>query len=1184
MYTSIYTDDSAIQDSSAPSSQTNTDEHNSLITLLGVAQQYRVDLLPVTWQQFLPSLGEGASGVVHQSSVLKDFSLAFKDFSAPAASEGIDFGAMMREIMILQSPAIQKSQNVIDLNGICWKFDKGLFGISPILVYSVGQCGNLKDFVDDKLASFKTNELIMIQLARGFIRLHESGTDFDLAIHLSRLQIRAGVVHGDIKPENVFVYASHGNSNLTLAKIADVSFSHIKRAENTRIHLPKSEPWVAPEWHHREHTIEQAQAMDVFSFGLLCFWILFRNHLFDGLTYEEEMDHLDKLKCEDKLIGTASTLLETLSENATGYSDLHFFFSGVLANDPRNRIQLISADMPYLGQFTDGVIEESTIYSQSDHPNFRLATSIDQWYQMEFRVRQNLVRILDSATRDKCYQCARNAALQTAMCFYIAFGTTRDVERANRYLSQHDIDISEMILELDLIRGCQFSERPGQAKWYLEPDLINQYQESGNLAEAIKYHWEETLALEDCFDAAHPLVRMSKSTLVHLLDGYGRTKEALDLCKQQLDGIEGIFEDDHEAMVSTKSQMALLECKMGNSSRGISIGEDLLSICERSAKDVDRLTMTVLSNLVVAYSKHGDHKKASTTSERLRVQHDTHLGPNHPETLINLQHLAISYTEQFPRRFPEALALQEETLKKWRLNFGQTHRYTIEAMMMYANILKRSEERVESVAEKNDTALELKKWAMEASMDQLLHHNPTTWVAMANYAQSLLAYGKLEEASVLLCQSVENLERLLPCDHHDVLDVKLLLADACARSDNESKAQSLVEEILATYSSANSGTDNVPQALVTELRAWYSYGHRCQSSHDNSAAQQAWERALEIAKMHEGFNHSVARKTASHLGPLYIAEGRHEAGITLLTELVKWCEEHLGNEHYERIKAKQELGANLIEVGKFREARDTLQEVLPQTVAAFGDDNEETLLVQGSIALAMRRLGDIDAARLMSEDVLAKRRVTLGDAHEDTILSMRNLLHIYVELLLWPEAQNLIKEISLAIELSPLNDNDFQVFQSLIAGVYTGSGRLEEGEKRFRLEVAKYPHSETPQIGLITAQYSLAWVLSDTENLADAADMARRSLEGREVLFGSHSWPVCRSYQLLGVILREQGELEEAEQAFERELEVSRHMKDGLDHTDIVEAWELLITVYKKQDRSESIAHAQQEIEALKGM
>ena len=40
--------------------------------------------------------------------------------------------------------------------------------------------------------------------------------------------------------------------------------------------MPEIEPWNAPEWHDRSFKPEQAKRMDVYSFGLLCFWLIFK--------------------------------------------------------------------------------------------------------------------------------------------------------------------------------------------------------------------------------------------------------------------------------------------------------------------------------------------------------------------------------------------------------------------------------------------------------------------------------------------------------------------------------------------------------------------------------------------------------------------------------------------------------------------------------------------------------------------------------------------------------------------------------------------------------------------------------------------------------------------------------------------------------------------------------------------
>jgi hypothetical protein len=58
--------------------------------------------------------------------------------------------------------------------------------------------------------------------------------------------------------------------------LADFGFSRYG-AKDDLIKLPRSQPWDAPEWHEREFTLEAASKTDVYAFGLLCFWWLFRD-------------------------------------------------------------------------------------------------------------------------------------------------------------------------------------------------------------------------------------------------------------------------------------------------------------------------------------------------------------------------------------------------------------------------------------------------------------------------------------------------------------------------------------------------------------------------------------------------------------------------------------------------------------------------------------------------------------------------------------------------------------------------------------------------------------------------------------------------------------------------------------------------------------------------------------------
>ena len=89
-----------------------------------------------------------------------------------------------------------------------------------------------------------------------------------------------GVVHGDIKPQNVLVFKDAITRKI-IVKVADFGYSTLTVGESGKVFLPKSRPWNAPEHHFRNFKVHEAKNMDVYSFGMLCLWFLFRSRLQD---------------------------------------------------------------------------------------------------------------------------------------------------------------------------------------------------------------------------------------------------------------------------------------------------------------------------------------------------------------------------------------------------------------------------------------------------------------------------------------------------------------------------------------------------------------------------------------------------------------------------------------------------------------------------------------------------------------------------------------------------------------------------------------------------------------------------------------------------------------------------------------------------------------------------------------
>jgi serine/threonine protein kinase len=153
-----------------------------------------------------------------------------------------------------------------------------------------------------------------------------------------------------VKPKNVLIF-EEGTSSYT-AKVADFGFStYFHEKQEDLIQVPKSIPWTAPEHHARYFTSQSAKAMDVYSFGILCLWLLFDNKSlkaeqfsFEAEYWQDKGDVLLFWK-NNKLLDWAMQLVaDDASIGMETKSSLTSFFHSCLNPDTDKR----SADWDYL--------------------------------------------------------------------------------------------------------------------------------------------------------------------------------------------------------------------------------------------------------------------------------------------------------------------------------------------------------------------------------------------------------------------------------------------------------------------------------------------------------------------------------------------------------------------------------------------------------------------------------------------------------------------------------------------------------------------------------------------------------------------------------------------------------------------------------------------------------------------
>ena len=149
-----------------------------------------------------------------------------------------------------------------------------------------------------------------------------------------------GIVHGDVKPENILIFKN--SEGRLIAKLADFGCSVLGTSRDQLVRLPKSEPWFAPEYHHRDFKLYMARRMDIYSFGMLCLWILSSND-------NEILVLLDKWKREDKIRDEARRVTESLVDlGAISKIGLQKFFDLVLVAEPERRSSELRELIGYL--------------------------------------------------------------------------------------------------------------------------------------------------------------------------------------------------------------------------------------------------------------------------------------------------------------------------------------------------------------------------------------------------------------------------------------------------------------------------------------------------------------------------------------------------------------------------------------------------------------------------------------------------------------------------------------------------------------------------------------------------------------------------------------------------------------------------------------------------------------------
>lgn len=220
------------------------------------------------------------------------YKVALIEFSAggePTESSRHAMDAAIMELYLSAHRPILQHPNLVDFLGLAWGTNP--FDVSqklPVLIVEFAEHGNLHQLQQQEYLSIELRRRLCLNICQGLECLHE-----------------CGIVHGDIKAENVLIFTD--SDNKYKAKLSDFGYSVVLDASRKTLSLGGTRPWKAPEAKTPVNTLD-AKYTDLYSLALLI-WCTFAhgNNIFKCLIEpskraEEFFAEVETLKESGKLL------------------------------------------------------------------------------------------------------------------------------------------------------------------------------------------------------------------------------------------------------------------------------------------------------------------------------------------------------------------------------------------------------------------------------------------------------------------------------------------------------------------------------------------------------------------------------------------------------------------------------------------------------------------------------------------------------------------------------------------------------------------------------------------------------------------------------------------------------------------------------------------------------------------
>ncbi|RSL87300.1 hypothetical protein CEP51_002282 [Fusarium floridanum] len=890
----------------------------------------RIDFVPVSWDRGRTIIGSGATSKVQEAFINRNTGFAFKRANQ-SKTDAETYKALVNEIMVLSHPLIRNHPNISQLQGFCWEVSEEDDKSWPVLIFEKAPFGDLLDFS-------RLREGTEISFAERLELCVDIGTAI-LDLHLN------GIIHGDIKPENVLVFKEDGTYG---ARVIDFGYSTLYADNHRCIKLPISYPWNAPENNRqsKEWTLLDAKRADTFSFSMVCLWFFFQpyfsgskplppsisNLIMEEFAPEQEQSPLhdihvlDTLKVSnEKLLLLSCQLLAAEHSLDDSKRDiLQVFFRTSLSRHPEDREASLGTFIENFGthRLPSGCLE--TAMQQIGAADFKLLESLTDFYRCDYRVRSHIFqRLVELHSIDPT-----SVAEQLATCHYIGFGSPRD-----------DVKLAETLpgdqQATQRIRAA-FSERtrlqPPGLNEPTDPDEPDDMDEGRDKFRAT--------TLSGLFERG--LFRPPSMSMIYY--GKKNSEAAIERLLKEAKDLNHIAEPGDELVNALHLQVICIYIDLGRSEEAEQLCLELLETNEKARREGDFETLEIMKTLSQMYQDQGQWQKSEeivlrqiSIIKRRRIRRQS--------LERSLVDLAALYVHQ--GRYQAALKIQlRQRLVNERL-LGEEHRDTQESTSQLAFTYWASGQWHE--------AEELMLTVVDVCKKLYGEEHPETLDRILFLARVQIDQHRWKESDVLCTSAVPASRRVLGEEHPVTLRLTEYLATARLNQGHLEEAQNMAVSLVETSIRIHDTDILKTGEHITVLASVRSKQRRW------ADAEVLFAGVLEEFRSAFGRKHRDTLRAMANLAGLYLDSGRLSEAEERYTELLRLQKKVLADDHPETLRTMANLAEIYLEQEDWEKAAVTYNEVILAN-ERVDEDSPARGLYGLKIVQALRGLGEDEEA------------------------------------------------------------------------------------------------------------------------------------------------------------------------------------------------------------------------------